>query len=526
MRLCLLTVLVALTCCHLGSGLRILGVFPLNGRSHWMMAERLMVALAERGHQVDVITHFPMKTPPPNYKEISLEGSLEAVQNNLDAKTANQFNQMNFDVMVDKAGVKVCDLLAHENIQRVIKNPPNDPPYDLVITEVFISPCYLAFSRHLKVPMAVIMTSSFLDWLEDVTGNPQNTAFMPNMFSAFAQPMSFSDRLLNTLLSKFFAYQLNSRMDIMSKHVKDYFGIDIPVRELHKDIALYLVNSHHSLNGIKPTNPNIVEVGGLHVTENGNPLSPEVKKWLDESTHGCIYVTFGSMVRIETFPKPLLDAFYTVFKKIAPVRVLMKIAKKEELPPGLPANVMVQPWFSQVTVLKHKNVKAFITHGGLMGFQEAVYFGVPLIGVPIFGDQHTNLKSAASMKIAVSLGSPSNVTVETLSYAIDKVLNDDEYRTNMKRISTLFKDRPMKPLDEAVYWIEYVARHGNVLQSPAIHLTWWQQNLLDVYAFLFVCVAAVLGVVVFVLRKLTRLLPGCKSCSKKDTKTSESKKRK
>lgn len=526
MRLCSLTVLVVLACCHFGSGLRILGVFPLNGRSHWMMAESIMVALTKRGHQVDVITHFPMKKTPSNYTEINIAGSLEAVQNNMDAKTATQFTKMNFDMLVYMAGLKICDLLTHENIQRVIKNPPSDPPYDLVVVEVFMSPCYLAFGRHLKVPMVSIMTSSFLDWLEDLTGNPHNPAFMPNVFGNYESPMNFWDRLSNTLLTNFISYQMNSRMDVMSKHVRDNFGIDTPARELHKDIALHLINSHHSLNGVGPTTTGVVEVGGLHVTENGNPLSPEVQKWLDESKHGCIYVSFGSMVRIETFPKPVLDAFYAVFEKIAPVRVLMKIAKKEELPPGLPKNVMVQPWFSQVTVFKHKNIKAFITHGGLMGFQEAVYFGIPLIGIPIYGDQHTNLKCAVAKKIAVSLASPDNVTVETLSYAVDKVLNDDLYRSNMKRVSTLFKDRPMKPLDEAVYWIEYVARHGNVLQSPAIHLTWWQQKLVDVYAFLLVCVAAVLAVVVFVLRKLTRLLLGCKSCSKRDSKTSESKKRK
>lgn len=57
------------------------------------------------------------------------------------------------------------------------------------------------------------------------------------------------------------------------------------------------------------------------------------------------------MVRIETFPKPILDAFYATFSNIAPVRVLFKIAKPEVLPPGLPSNVMTQSWFSQIQVL-------------------------------------------------------------------------------------------------------------------------------------------------------------------------------
>lgn len=526
MRHCLSILLIALVCCHFGSGLRILGLFPLNGRSHWVMAERLMISLAERGHQVDVVTHFPLKKAPPNYTQFSLEGTLKPVMNNLDAKTASEFNKLNFDKLIEMAGVGICDLLAHENVQRFIKNPPNDPPYDVIIVEVFMSPCYLAFSRHLKTPMVAIMTSGFHDWLEDVTGNVNNPSFVPGLFSPFGQRMTFWERLSNTLLTSYVSYEINYRMDVMSKHVKDHFGMDVNVRDLHKDVAVYLINTHHSLNGIKPTTNAVVEVGGLHVTEDGDPLAPEVKKWLDESTHGCIYFTFGSMLRIETFPESTLRAIYTVFENIAPVRVLMKVAKKEELLPGLPKNVMVQPWFPQVTVFKHKNVKAFITHGGLMGLQEAIHFGIPLIGVPVFGDQHTNMRNVAAKKLAVSLVSPNNITVETFSYAIDKVLNDAEYRTNMKRVSTLFKDRPMKAIDTAIYWVEYVARHGNILQSPAVHLAWWQQKLLDVYGFLLACLLIAILAVVYVLRKITRLLFGCKSCSNKNGKTSESKKRK
>lgn len=77
----------------------------------------------------------------------------------------------------------------------------------------------------------------------------------------------------------------------------------------------------------------------------------EVKKWLDESKDGCVYFTFGSMVRIETFPAKTLAAFYETFKKIAPTRVLMKIADPSLLPAGLPKNVITSTWLPQVAVL-------------------------------------------------------------------------------------------------------------------------------------------------------------------------------
>jgi len=76
-----------------------------------------------------------------------------------------------------------------------------------------------------------------------------------------------------------------------------------------------------------------------------------VQKWLDESEQGCVYFTLGSMVKFESFPDELIRQFYMSFEKIAPVRVLMKIANREELPAGLPKNVMTYSWFPQMSVL-------------------------------------------------------------------------------------------------------------------------------------------------------------------------------
>ena len=38
----------------------------------------------------------------------------------------------------------------------------------------------------------------------------------------------------------------------------------------------------------------------------------------------------------------------------------------------------------------HPNVKVFISHCGLLGTQEAMYHGTPVIGMPIGADQHKN----------------------------------------------------------------------------------------------------------------------------------------
>ncbi|EZA57756.1 hypothetical protein DMN91_002716 [Ooceraea biroi] len=513
MKILLSVLLVILICTQIIGGYRILGVAPLQSKSHWILMEALMKNLAIRGHQVDVITQFSLKKPIPNYTEINIGGIVPELTNNLNATGLEDYTSLTtIPRTLSLLGSKTCELLGHPKLQELIKNSQQNPPYDVIVVSLFLSPCYLAFGRYFKVPMIGLVTTSFYDWLNHLSGNQANPAYIPSYFSTFEQRMNFRERLTNFLLTNMYTMQMSYYSDAQVQHVKTHFGMDVPsMDDLHSDIALYLVNSHHSLNEIRPMNPGIIEVSGLHLKDDDDPLPLEMQKWLDESTHGCIYFTFGSMVRIETFPEELMKQIYASFEKIAPVRVLMKVAKKEDLLPGLPENVMTNPWFPQISILKHKNIRAFITHGGLMGTMEAVYHGVPLIGISLFSDQHRNMKNFVNKKVAISLQSINDITEERLSSALNKILKDPSYRNNMQRLQKLFLDRPMSPLNTSIYWVEYVAKYGNVLQSPALQLYWWQRNLLDVYAFIFVVIATVLYITLYSLRKLKNFLFGSRA---------------
>ncbi|XP_011056896.1 PREDICTED: UDP-glucuronosyltransferase 1-9-like [Acromyrmex echinatior] len=528
MKMSLSVFFVILAFDQIATSYRILGLFPLNGKSHWNMQEVLMKELARRGHQVDVVSHFPLKKPVPNYKDISIKGTLPEVTNNMTATQALSFSTPSMATLIQLVGTTSCNLFSYPKIQELIKNPPQDPPYDLVILELFAAPCYMAFGRHLKVPMVATVASVFHDWLSEMSANPMNPSYIPHMFSGYSQHMNFKERLTNFLVIHYLSWQFHYYTNAEQlKLINEHFGMNLQhITDLYNDVSLYLVNSHNSLNGIRPMTTNVIEVGGLHLSDEGDPLSPEVQKWLDESKDGCIYFSFGSMVRIETFSKELLQQIYASFEKIAPVRVLMKIVKKEELLPGLPKNVMTQSWFPQIAVLKHKNTRAFITHGGLHSTQETIYCGVPMIGIPLFGDQRVNIKNYVNKKVAISLNSINNVTEENLTLAINNILKDSSYRENIQKLSKLFLDRPMKPLDTAIFWVEYVTKFRNVLQSPGIKLNWWQRNLVDIYVFIFTVISIVFYIALFILRKLMKLLFGSRTCAKKDNAAMKLKKNK
>lgn len=66
-------------------------------------------------------------------------------------------------------------------------------------------------------------------------------------------------------------------------------------------------------------------------------------------------------------------------------------------------------------------MKAFVSHGGLLSTIEAIYHGVPILGIPIFGDQKMNAAIATDKGYAVSVPY-SELTEETLGKALTEIL--------------------------------------------------------------------------------------------------------
>ncbi|XP_046736270.1 UDP-glucosyltransferase 2-like [Diprion similis] len=481
----LLLVLLSCIICfgQYAKGARILGMFPLQGKSHFAMFKEVLKSLANAGHQVDVVSHFPLENAPPNYTDIiNLGGTGLVVLNSMTYELMQSIDSASMQTVVKLAGNDICESLGKPEMQNLIKNPPTDPPYDLVLTELFFASCYFAFGRHLKVPVIGLSSATIAPHANAPLGNPLNSAIVSEISDRPASHMNFWQRLKNTLVTTFANLLVRHYSREQNNMVKKYFGPDMPnVEELEGDMSLLLVNTHPIFHGIRPLTPAIVEVPGLHIHDEHSTIPAHLKKWLDDSSDGFIYFSFGSMVQFESFPSADVLEIYAAFAKVAPLRVLLKVANPDKLPPGCPDNVLHLQWIPQVQVLKHKNIRGFITHGGLMGLQEAVAYGVPLIGIPLFGDQMGNIDICVDREIAVRLDYR-DLKADKVVAAIKTVTQDPKYKKNMDAASKQFLDRLRSPHDTAVFWIEYILKHGaDSLRSPAVNLTWWQVALVDVY---------------------------------------------
>lgn len=62
-----------------------------------------------------------------------------------------------------------------------------------------------------------------------------------------------------------------------------------------------------------------------------------------------------------------------------------------------------------------------------MGTQEALAYGIPLIGIPLFGDQPTNMIYYSKLNMALQLDI-NNLTENTISHALNEILNNPKYK--------------------------------------------------------------------------------------------------
>lgn len=75
-----------------------------------------------------------------------------------------------------------------------------------------------------------------------------------------------------------------------------------------------------------------------------------------------------------------------------------------------------------IYISEHDNVKVFISHCGILSTIEAIDSGVPVVAIPLFGDQYGN--AAALLDAGVAAMVPYNDLKETLLLnAINEVLD-------------------------------------------------------------------------------------------------------
>ncbi|XP_053664192.1 UDP-glycosyltransferase UGT5-like [Anopheles marshallii] len=517
MRIKWTSVVALLAMLYAGSveGAKILAILPTSARSHFIVGSALTKELARRGHEMTVINTFPQKKPLKNYRDIDISGAVDIVKDLI----PNLFDMADHSVwesitMTNKFGQMLTNYtLLHPNVKKLIQS---NEKFDLVLMESFLNDAHLGFAHHFKAPCVALSTFGASRWTNDMVGTPSPISYVPHPFLSFTDRMSFVQRIGNMLMTI---------MDSVLGHILDFPVQSAmyeaafpdpkpPLEHLRRHaVSLVLLNNHFSLSYPRPYVPNMIEVGGMHVNRKPNPLPEDIQKLLDNAPNGVIYFSMGSNIQSSQLPVEKREAILRVFAKLKQT-VLWKW--EDETLPNRPENVIVKAWWPQDDILAHPNVRLFITHGGLLSTTESMYHGVPVIGIPVFGDQYLNMAKAERTGFGLLLPYQ-EISEDRLSSAINQILGDTKYKTVAQSISARYRDQPQEPLDLAVYWVEYVIRHHGAvhLKSAGQELGFLQYHGIDV-------IATIIGVPFLFFYLLFKLLCGR---SKKNVSVNAKKKR-
>ncbi|XP_049840948.1 UDP-glycosyltransferase UGT5-like [Schistocerca gregaria] len=475
---------------------RILGLLSTPSRSHHIFNRALMLELAARGHYVTVFSPDPEDRPVPNHRDIVLDGVYEEEYNYEVAPHLSYSQEVVEFLEWGPSEVAQCKALKSDGARQLVKLAENET-FDLVIAEVMVQECLLPFVTKFGNPPIVGITAYGIPpWANDLVGNYQNPSFVNTFNLPYSYHMTFLQRLTNFLLDMFVWYYRNYvYMPKQDQIGRRFFGESVPLpSEIEKNISLVLVNAHLGTHHPEAHVPAVVPVGGMQVRP-PQPLPKDIQDYLDSAPQGVIYMCLGTNVRSDKLGENQLRAFLEAFQEL-PQKVLWKW--ESDSLPGQPTNVKIIKWAPQNDILAHPNVKAFVSHGGLLSTSEAAQRWLPVVGVPFFADQHVNLRRVVARGGALQLDSL-NLTKESVLKALTQVLIDPSYRDRMKRLTAIYRDRPQTALETAVWWTKYALRHQGAphLRCASLDLHWFQRWMLDIIAFLLLvaicgCTAAYL----------------------------------
>ncbi|NXL17401.1 UD11 glucuronosyltransferase, partial [Setophaga kirtlandii] len=500
-------------------------VVPVDG-SHWLSMRELLDILSQKGHEVVVVApevslqikpskSFVMKMYPVPFTKEEMDKVFKGSVMDLFEggpfleRVIRQYQQAK---KTSALFLATCThLIQNKELLRYLE----ESKFDAVLTDPVL-PCGAILAEYLSLPSVYFLQQIPCGLEYQATQCPNPPSYVPRTLSSLSDHMAFPERVKNFLIGLSEPLLCHLFYLKYESLASEFLQRDVTIQELFSQASVWLMRYDFVFEYPRPIMPNMVYVGGINCLQK-KPLSKEFEAMVNASgEHGIVVFSLGSMVSEIPMKKAMeiAEGLGTV-----PQTVFWRYTGKA--PPNLPKNVKLVKWLPQNDLLAHPKTRAFITHGGSHGVYEGICNAVPMVLMPLFGDQMDNAKRVESRGAGLTLNIL-EMTSTDISNALKAVINDKKYKENIQRLSDLHLDRPIHPLDLAVHWVEFVMRHkGAPHLRPAAHdLNWVQYHSLDVIAFL----AAVTLLFLFISFKCC--LCCCRRCCGKKGRTGKATKAK
>ncbi|XP_062122451.1 UDP-glycosyltransferase UGT4-like [Drosophila sulfurigaster albostrigata] len=463
----------------------ILGIFSYTFSTPYKVVKPYFEALVHNGHNVTIISSKELLPDIENVRHIRIAALDLLIEHTLSFDYIEWSNsKWKESVMFSTFCYNMShSILSDSEVQSLLQDKSEH--FDMIVLEPTNSDALIGFADHFNASLVGLSTYGS-SWLTDhLAGNSAPSIYRP------IQPMGYShsDSLLDRWNNWFYIAEewMIDRLVILPGQLKLFTHFfQLPSSrffERRTSYSLMIINQHFSLSRVRSNVPNIIEVAGLHMAEPSEPLEPDLLNFVNGAEHGVIYFSMGMEILNKFLPKNMEEKMLQTFAQLKQ-RVVWKHEKLTML--NKSDNIYLSPMASQRQLLEHPNIKLFITHGGLLSTIEAVYSGVPMLGLPIYFDQFDNVECMVKMGLARKLDI-NNLTEEQLMNNIKELLQNPTYALKAKEMSKRFRDQPISPIETAIWWTEYVLRHKGAphMRMTDQYMAFFPYYKLNIFSILF-----------------------------------------
>ncbi|XP_042209483.1 putative UDP-glucuronosyltransferase ugt-60 [Homarus americanus] len=368
----------------------------------------------------------------------------------------------------------------------------------LIVFPLFLHDiCVLSLAHSTRVPVVGVVTSRMGAWWVWV-----NMGILPSLGSTPVPPNSMDDfgiwsRAAN--LASHYRYLSSIRQLYQVPALTALSpGTDPPSLDvLYTSLTHVLLAWDPLIDAHAPYTPMVIPIGGFAFETGRITKDVLVPALLNRA--GVVSVCPGGS---EAWVGPdALNALYNALK-MTPYTILWR-ASYDLLQPNISQDdsmrdkFIFKKYLPLSDVLNHPRHRLLVSTCGETEVMAAVYFGSPVLCLPVTTDQ--TLAAAVVEDLGLAVVVPAKeATTSTLTKALSKLSGNRSYRECGRQLGEELHDQALSPADRVLFTLERALRrpHSRRHIPRPTHLSLLQQSNADVYLLLLVLLTCLSGLLI------------------------------
>ncbi|KAH8302423.1 hypothetical protein KR044_006375, partial [Drosophila immigrans] len=241
------------------------------------------------------------------------------------------------------------------------------------------------------------------------------------------------------------------------------------------EVQLMLLNTHPVLDYVQNLPPNVIQVGGMHIREESAPLPLNLQRFVERFPEGLVYINLPHLKlmnelgvqRIQAMIKEFTQFGFILNSKLTLDRKFNNL-KTIDVDANMQQDILGEFQFKHIKInlinfnyiTAQSNMKAFFSHGDSFELQEAIYNAVPVIVLPLLFDQFNNAKRIEERDLGLRLTTDAMGNYE-FEHFLHRVVRERIFLKKLQQAQFNFRTRQVKPLNEAVWYVEQLVADPN-----------------------------------------------------------------